>query len=107
MTDARTELLALVELKAFDPVLQAKPDGRSEAEKRRLEHVQKATRAEIDRYRGYRSAGELVTNFKRDLNSTAAKKIHAELRTLHLPTIEELQEEFETRARELGIEGRA
>ena len=99
----KKELLHLVERKAFDPVMCAKPDGRSEAEKKKLEHVQRATQAEIDRYRGYDSAEELVTNFKRDLSSGAAKKVHAELRSLKLPTIEDIRDEFERKARELGV----
>ena len=102
-TDHKHELLSLVERKAFDPVIKAKPDGRSEAEKKKLEHVQKATEAEIDRYRGYRSAEELVTNFKRDLTSQPAKKIHTELRSLDLPTIEDIRDEFERKARDLGV----
>jgi len=100
---SRRELLRLVERKAFDPVMRAKPEGRTEAEKKKLEHVQKATKAEIERYRHYGSAEELVTNFKRDLDSTAAKKIHAELRSLHLPTIEDIRDEFERKASELGV----
>jgi hypothetical protein len=83
--------------------MRAKPGGRSEAEKKELEHVQKATRAEIERYHGYRSAEEIVTNFKRDLTSAPAKKVHAELRHLHLPTIEDIREEFEEKARALGV----
>lgn len=101
--DKKGELLRLVEHKAFDPVMRAKPDGRSEAEQRKLEHVQRATRAEIDRYRAYASAEELVTNFKRDLSSGAAKKVHAELRSLRLPTIEDIKDEFERKARDLGV----
>ena len=101
--DKKRELLHFVERKAFDPVMRAKPDGRSESEKKKLEHVQRATRAEIDRYRGYNSAEELVTNFKRDLSSGAAKKVHAELRSLNLPTIEDIKDEFERKARELGV----
>jgi hypothetical protein len=101
--DKKGELLHLVERKAFDPVMRAKPDGRSEVEKNKLEHVQRATRAEIDRYRGYASAEELVTNFKRDLSSRAAKKVHAELRSLKLPTIEDIRDEFEGKAHELGV----
>jgi len=100
---SKRELLRLVERKAFDPVMRAKSQGRTEAEKKKLEHVQKATKAEIDRYRHYGSAEELVTNFKRDLDSTAAKKIHAELRSLHLPTIEDIRDEFERKASELGV----
>ena len=102
--DKKRELLHLVERKAFDPVMRAKPDGRSEAEKKKLDHVQRATRAEIDRYRGYGSAEELVTNFKRDLSSGAAKKVHAELRSLDLPTIEDIRDEFERKMSALGVQ---
>jgi hypothetical protein len=102
-SQTQRELLELVERRAFDPVLRAKPVGRSESEKKKLEHVQKATRAEIERCRHYGSAEELVTNFKRDLSSAAAKKIHAELRSLNLPTIEDIRGGFERKARELGV----
>ena len=102
--DHKGELLDLVERKAFDPVLRAKPEGRSESDKRKLEQVQDKTRAEIDRYRGYGSAEDLVTNFKRDLHSGAAKKVHADLRHLHLPTIEDVGDEFEAKAKDLGLQ---
>jgi hypothetical protein len=72
---------------------------------KKLEHVQKATRAEIERFHKYRSAQEVVTNFKRDLDSAPAKRIHAELRSLGLPTINDFREEFERRAEELGATG--
>jgi hypothetical protein len=100
---SKRELLQLVERKAFDPVMRAKPDGRKEAERKKLERVQKATKAEIERYRRYGSAHELVANFKRDLASPAAKKIHAKLRSLDLPTIEDIRDEFERKASELGV----
>jgi hypothetical protein len=100
---AMRELLHFVELKAFDPVLRAKPDGRAETEKKKLAHVQQATKAEVDRYRHYSSAKQLVTNFKRDLDSEPAKKMHAELRSLGLPTIEDIREEFERKAHKLGV----
>ena len=102
-SDHKGELLHFLERKAFDPVLKAKPEGRSDSEKKTLEHVQKATRAEIGRYRRYHTAEELVTNFKRDLNSEPAKKVHAQLRSLGLPTIEDIRAEFEEKARALGV----
>jgi hypothetical protein len=46
-----------------------------------------------------------VTNFKRDLHSRAAKKIHAELKALKLPIIDEFRDEFERKARDLGVNG--
>ena len=66
----KDELVRFLEERAFKPVLNAKPKGRSEAEQKKLEHVQKATRAEIERFHKYGSAQEVVTNFKRDLDSS-------------------------------------
>ena len=78
MADSKKdELVRFLEERAFKPVLNAKPKGRSETEQKKLEHVQKATRAEIERFHNYGSAQEVVTNFKRDLGSEPAKRIHA------------------------------
>src|SRR5579871_2941394 len=71
MDQAQRELTEFVIKRAFEPVMHAKTDGRSEADRRALEHVQKATRSEIERYRRYGSARELATNFRRDLSSDA------------------------------------
>ncbi|HYZ34911.1 MAG TPA: hypothetical protein VE684_21825 [Crenalkalicoccus sp.] len=101
--DARHELTEWLIRHAFDPVLHARAEGRSEADRRKLEQVQKATRAEIERYRNYGSAEEVVTNFKRDLHSAPAKRVHEELRALGLPALDEMREAFERRARELGV----
>jgi hypothetical protein len=101
----KDELVRFLEERAFKPVLNAKPKNRSEAEQKKLEHVQKATRAEIERFHNYGSAQEVVTNFKRDLDSEPAKRIHAELRSLGLPTIHDVRDEFERRAGELGVTG--
>lgn len=103
MSQAQQELANFVISRAFNPVMRAKTDGRSEADRKSLEHVQKATRAEIERYRNYGSAEDVAVNFKRDLNSRAAKKVHAELRHLHLPTINDIKDEFEQKARDLGV----
>jgi hypothetical protein len=101
----KDELVRFLEERAFKPVLNAKPKGRSAAGQKKLEHVQKATRAEIERFHNYGSAQEVVTNFRRDLDSAPAKRIHAELRSLGLPTINDVIEEFERRAEELGVTG--
>ncbi|MER8379280.1 MULTISPECIES: hypothetical protein [unclassified Mesorhizobium] len=103
MAHAQQELVEFVISKAFNPVMRAKPDGKSDAERKMLEHVQQATKTEIERYRRYGSAEEVATNFKRDLNSDAAKKLHAQLRRLHLPTIEDIRDDFEDKARALGV----
>jgi hypothetical protein len=103
MVDSKKdELVRFLEERAFKPVLNAKPKGRSEAEQKKLE-VQKATRAEIERFHNYGSAQEVVTNFRRDLDSEPAKRIHAELRSLDLPTLNDVRDEFERRAEELSV----
>jgi predicted amidohydrolase YtcJ len=99
----KKELVRFLEQRAFKPVLKAKPSGRSEADRKRLEHVQKATEAEIERFHNYGSAEEVVTNFRRDLDSVPAKRVHAELRSLGLPTIHDIRDEFEERAQKLGV----
>jgi hypothetical protein len=103
VSNAKQELVDFVIGKALDPVMRAKPEGRSDADRRALEHVQKATQSEIERYRNYGSAHEVVVNFKRDLSSSAAKKVHSELRRLDLPTIEDIRDEFERKADKLGV----
>lgn len=103
MADARRELVELLKAKAFQPVLHARPDGRSDADRRTLEHVKKATRAEIERFDHYRSAEDVAANFRRDLNSAPARKVHAELKALGLPTLQDIRAEFERKAHELGI----
>ena len=102
-SNAQKQLVDFLVRRAFEPVLKATPEGRSEAEKKKLEHVQDATRKEIERFRHYGSAEEVVTNFRRDLDSEPAKRIHRELKSLDLPTINDIREEFEDKARELGI----
>lgn len=104
MPDAKDKLVDFVTRWAFDPVLKAQAEGRSEAEKRKLEHVQKATRTEVERYRSYGSAKEVVVNFKRDLDSEPARKVHAELKVLGLPTVNDIRDEFESMAKELGVD---
>jgi hypothetical protein len=45
-TDKKRALVDFLVKKAFNPVLHAKPEGRSEADKRKLEHVRDATQAD-------------------------------------------------------------
>ena len=107
MVDSKKdELVRFLEKRAFKPVLNAKPKGRSKAEQKKLEHVQKVTRAEIERFHNYGSAQEVMTNSRRDLDSEPAKRVHAELRSLDLPTLNEVHDEVERRAEELSVTGR-
>jgi hypothetical protein len=101
--DAREHLVNYLKKRAFEPVLQAGNEGRSEAEKRRLEDVKEATRAEIDRYEHYGSAEDVYENFKSDLDSEPATKIHSELKSLGLPSLDEIAGDFENEAQKLGV----
>jgi hypothetical protein len=102
-TGGRQKLVSFLERKAFRPVLDAEPDRYSEGERPSLADVQQRTETEIERFRGYRSAAEVVTNFRRDLNSDAAKKVHRELKALGLPTVNDVRAEFEELASNLGV----
>lgn len=103
-SDTKPEFVNFLEQRAFDRVMKARTEGRSDAEKRRLEDVQEATRAEIQRFRDYGSASEVVENFRSDLDSEPAKKVHADLRSLDLPTINDIRDEFERKVAELHID---
>jgi hypothetical protein len=46
---AKKQLLDFVIERAFEPVMRAKPDGRFDGERKKLEHVQTAARSEIGR----------------------------------------------------------
>ncbi|WP_353643228.1 hypothetical protein [Mesorhizobium sp. WSM2239] len=102
-SDAKRQLVEFLIDRAFDPVMKAKPEGRSDSEKKKLKDVQDATRAEIERFKRYGSARDVVENFKRDLNSDPAKKVHAYLKALNLPTLNDIKDEFEAKASELGV----
>ena len=103
--DAKHELVEFLMREAFDPVMKARPDGRSERDQHRLSDVQQATEKEIHRYRDYKSAEEVYTNFRRDLTSAPAKKVHETLHALKLPTLNDVREAFERRAHDLGVGG--
>jgi hypothetical protein len=101
---AREELLKLIDRKAFEPVLKASPDKyRSDNDRRKLEDVQKTTRSTQERYHEAKTAKEVRERFRGDLSSSAAKKVHGELRSLGLPTLPETKEEFEALADKHGV----
>lgn len=103
--DAKHKLVAYLEQHAFQPVLHAKPDSVPAAQREKLEDVQRRTRSEIERFRAYGSAAEVVTNFKRDLHSSKAREVHRHLSELGLPTLNDVREEFEALAGKLGVQG--
>jgi len=102
--DAQQKLLDLLDRKAFDPVLRARPERYAEGQRAKLKDVQDATRTEQERYRHYGSARKIVEMFKDDLGSEPARKVHRELGQLGLPTLHDVREEFEHLAEGLGVE---
>ena len=102
---AREKLLDLLDKKAFDPVLKASPDDYSkESDKKKLQDVQATTRSTQQSYHEkYKTAKDVLDNFRSDLNSHAAQKVHRELRDLGLPTVNDIKDEFENLADELGV----
>lgn len=102
-TEARQKLVSFLERTVFRPVLDAEPDRYPEGKRPGLADVQRRTETEIERFRHYRSAREVVTNFRRDLSSDAAEKVHRELKALGLPTVNDVRAEFEELASSLGV----
>jgi hypothetical protein len=102
---AKDKLVRFLDQRAFAPVLKAKAERYSDNDKRKLEDVQQRTRTEMDRFHHYGSAEDVVVNFKRDLDSEPAKKVHRELESLGLPTIVAIKDEFLNLARELHVGG--
>ena len=100
---AKDKLVRFLDRRAFDPVLKAKPDRYSESQQRKLGDVQRRTETEKDRFEHYRSARDVVVNFKRDLDSEPARKVHRELKDLGLPTIVDIKDEFLKLADDLHV----
>lgn len=102
---AREKLLALLDKKAFNPVLKASPgDYKSESDRQKLAGVQRTTRNTQQSYHEkYATARDVLDNFRADLNSRAAKKTHSSLKELGLPTVNDIKGEFEGLADKLGV----
>lgn len=104
-TEQKKELLNFLDRKAFDPILRKSADEYdSDAKKKKFEHVKKSTEKEKERFHNYNTAHDIKVNFRRDLNSEPAKKVHSELKYLDLPRLPELQDEFYQLCDELGVE---
>lgn len=102
-SDARAKLVSFLDQKAFEPVLKARAESYPEAQRGKLEHVQRATASERERFYEYESAQKVYEMFRDDLSSEPARKINRELRELHLPTLPDVREEFERLAKRLGV----
>lgn len=90
----KEQLLRYLEHHVFDPILHASPGKYSQADQKRLRDAQDRTRTEKERFRNYKDAKEVIENFKRDVHSTAAKRVNAELEHLKLPTLPSVKDDF-------------
>jgi hypothetical protein len=99
---AKRQVAEFLDEKAFQPVLRAKPDDYPPNKRDKLKHVQRATESERKRYHGYYSAKKFVQMFHDDLSSDAAKKVDRELKDLRLPTLDDIRDQFDRRARTRG-----
>lgn len=103
MSSDKKQLFNFLDEHTFKPVLDANPGDYPGDKRKKLEDVQRATRSERQRYENYGSAQELYRMYEDDLNSEPAKQIHRELKNLGLPTLNDVRDEFERRAKEEGV----
>jgi hypothetical protein len=102
--EAREKLLSMLDKKAFDPVIKAHPKDYSGSDQQKLENVQRKTHSTKQRYHdSYKTAQAVYDNFKSDLSSNSAQHVHQEIRSLGLPTLQDIKGDFEALAKELGV----
>ena len=99
--DRKSDLVDFIVHRVFYPVLMAQRAGPNKA---LIERLQDAARREIERFRNYGSVEEVLNGFQRDVSSPPAKDNYSDLRSLNLPVISDLHEDFERKARELGLD---
>lgn len=102
-SNTRDKLFNFLDRKAFRPVLNASADDYSGSDREKLEEVQAATRRERKRFEERDSASGIMDEFKNDLSSEPAEKIHHKLRSLGLPTLPEVKDEFRDLAKREGV----
>ncbi|MEX2591600.1 MAG: hypothetical protein WD426_02415 [Anditalea sp.] len=93
--EEKKRLLDFLDIKAFDPIInKSKEDYDSENKKKKFEDVKRSTEKEKERFHNYNTAEDIKENYRRDLSSEPAKKVHAELKYLDLPRLPDLKDEF-------------
>lgn len=98
----KERLVDFLDERAFTPVIRADPGDFPEGKRDRLRDVQRATEQERERYRGYDSAEQVYEMYRDDLNSDAAREVNRKLDELGLPTLGQVQDEFERLAEQVG-----
>jgi hypothetical protein len=102
--NAREKLVRFLDEQAFDPILRADPERYSGSDRQKLEHIKGATERAQQRYHDdYTSAEEVRDRFRDDLSSSAPQRVQRELQSLGLPTLHDVEDEFEDLCRDLGV----
>ena len=102
--NARERLVRLLDEQAFDPILHANPERYADSDRERLAHVKGATeRPQQPHHHDYTSGEEVRDRFRDDLSSSAAQRVQRELESLGLPTLHDVEDEFEDLCRDLGV----
>lgn len=101
--DAKNELLEFIDKKAFDAILNAKADRFDDQERKKLEDVKKKTESEKKKFHECGSADEIKSNYLSNVHSEAAEKVNHNLKSLGLPTMPSLKDEFMDLCNKLGV----
>ncbi len=102
--ETRKKLVSLLDRKVFEPILRASESRFPEADRQRLAQVKRSTGSERKRYyEDYRTPTEVRENYLSDLQSSAGKRISAELERLGLPTLSSVKDELLDLCEELGV----
>ena len=104
MAKNKEKLIEFLKRRAWNPVLRAKPDMYSDADRRRLERVQGKTKTQVERYEAYETAGQVRQEFQDDLSSQAARPVNADLKKLGLPRQADVADEFFDLADQMHVE---
>jgi hypothetical protein len=104
MRQARDELVAFLDRRAFEPILHMAPAGLDFEEQRTLEHVKVEVLHAMRRYHDEdMSAEEVRSRFLADLRAEAEPRVASALVHLELPRLPEIEREFLHLCDQLGV----
>lgn len=90
----KTELLHFLDKHIFHRILHASERDLGTKQREDLDDLKKRTEAAMARFHGYDSAERIVTMYKEDVHSEAARPLNARLQDLGLPRMVDVQDEF-------------
>ena len=98
--EKKRRLLDFLQQRVFGPILRAKATG---ADASFIRDAQRAVERTATRYPTYGSAAEVKGAFISDLRSEVGQKLAALLKMLDLPRFEDIEAEFMSLCREMGV----